>query len=312
MKNQVDCRRTYGFISKEKGTRRAVTWRCKDVINCSHCRGVEEWDVRRAMSQGKGELVQISADDWPAYQKKINRNSEDGYMKFPQPDGTILVRSNVLPSGKYKKVGSITTEQILATRLNGDFDGRIARTGIYAKEKKEKKAAEGGEIIKVTIFSPMFKYIDSGEIMPYADRDKSIETMSYRTSPYKKITKENAEDHHRYMTNFVIEAMSIVASSNVQPMIKKIILQVPEANFENWANGGMEVTGELNPLEETQEVMLDELFTGRRKPRNWINICIDNGWAVDSEDLKRRRETEKELFEEEKKMRTTWGMPCQH
>jgi hypothetical protein len=308
MKSQIDCRKTYGFISKETGTRKAVTWRCKDVINCSHCRDVEEWDFRRAMSQGRGDLVQINASDWPAYQKKINRNSEDGYMKFPQPDGTIFIYSNVVPSGEYKKVNNITTEQILATRLSSDFNERIARTGVYTKKKKEKKVTEGGEIIKITIFSPMFKYVDSGEIMPYSDRDKSIEAMSYRTSPYKKITKDNVEDHHRYMTNFVIEAMSIVASNNIQPMIKKIVLQVPEANLKNWANGGMGVTGELNPLEETQEVMLDELFTGKRRPRNWINICVDNGWMIDSEDSKRRRETDKILFEKEKEIAKNWGM----
>jgi hypothetical protein len=285
-----DCSTNKIIFSIELGTLESVVWRCKDVANCSLCRGIEEGKIRKAMGLKSGKLYRINKDTWKAYRMKINRNSKNGYIAMPQENNEIIVYANVAPSGDHVVIRNITTEQILATRLNEVVKGRISRTGAFAKPPKE----DSGNIdaVSITAFLPRLRYKKSGRIMPYTSMIKFIEVRAYRDSPYTEITKDNAEAHLRYVSNYIIQVSLREFANRIEPLVQEVTKSVPVNNFENWIDGAdIKMSGVKNKFNDAIRQEMDELGQGKQ-PFDWVQYCLNNNLVYDSGD---RAKAEKEL-----------------
>ena len=304
-KESSNCIQTKIVFSVETGETKSVGWRCKKVITCSYCRGIEASKLRNAMRQAEGNIYVIEKDKWNAYRQKMKRENSDGYIRIPQENGVLIVYSNIEPNGDYAVLARLSTEQLLANRLNKDAKGIVARTGVFAKEGDEatKEDAGSDEVVTVSIPLPLFRYKESKEIMPLNETIWTIRALAYRESPYTEITKDNAEKHMRFVANFIIAAMTTEPRffGVIEPLIYRVEKDVPVSNFANWIDGAdVKMSGIKNKFSDPIMQRMDDLIMNNGgEPFDYVKHCEDNGLVYDPSGY---RKAQRELDEMNRKM----------
>lgn len=294
MKNDNTCVKVIYPLSLKTASRKKVEWRCRDVSSCEHCRRIEASIIRSLFRKGEGDFYLIKDDHWDAHKKGISRKSDIGYVRLPQADGTSIVYTDTPPNSDYTIIKDVTDEDILRSRIDPDSNGRVSRSGVFAKSKKN----DDEETIPVTIYLPYFRYTESRKVMPYTDQIKMVEVFAYRSSPYSNINKYNAEAHMRHVCNAIFEPTLIQFGDKVEPLVKIKEVNVPESYLSGWIAGSdIKSNRGKNRFGDKARNRLDEIIAGS-PPKDTVQYCLDNNLILSSD----YKDSEKEMRDMQKQM----------
>ena len=301
--NNASCLQYKVSFSATNGAFTPTAWRCKNAVDCDYCRSIEINKIRRAMNEAHATAYIIKEGDWAAYRQKIRRDKKgDGYIKIPQSNGMAIVYSLVAPQCDHEVIQSISDEQILANRLDKSIKGRATRTGVFSK-KKDKD--DNGEAVEIKTYFPLFRYKESGKIMPYHDYLYNVIVTAYRKSPFTTITKDNAEGHLRYVSNYIISIMMLepLYAGKIEPLVKVGTRSIPVVNFDNWVDGAdVKMSGVKNSFDNPTMQLMDDLLMNGEPPFDWVGYCLSNGLVYDSDKSKSYYESERALEEGDKQI----------
>jgi hypothetical protein len=276
MTQQTDCRQTYKVISKKTLEFGVSGWRCKKIKECLYCRGVEERKLRYAMNAARATIYVIDKNNWETYRRTLRNNSDIGYISIPQKDGKLVVYSTVEPRCEHTVLDRLSTEQILANRLDDDVGGYATRTGMFAIEKKEE--VDEGEEFEINAYIVSFKFKESGEILPSTKESKTIEGMAYISSPYHTITRENIEAHQEHAVNVIATCNIIELDNAVEPVIKEVRLKIKEGDLPDMLNGAKSIDLDgVNLLSDPKKARIALILLGHEKPFPWVQHYREKG-----------------------------------
>ena len=304
--NNESCLQHKISFSTRKGTMYSTAWRCKNVASCDYCRKIEAGELRKAINSERATMYLVPKDKWNAYHQKMKRaKSKMGYIKIPQENGVLAVYSTVEPNCDYRIADRLSDEQLLANRLLKTVKGNTTRTGLFARNRDSDQGAQDSEKVEIVTYFPLFRYKESGKIMPYQEYFWSVLVTAYRKSPFTIITKDNAEDHLRYVSNYIISIMMLepLYAGKIEPLVKVGTKNIPVVNFDNWVDGAdVKMSGIKNSFDNPTMQLMDDLLMNGEPPFDWVGYCLCNGLVYDSDISKSYYESERALEEGDKQI----------
>jgi hypothetical protein len=257
-------------FSKDRGEPIVTGWRCKKIKECVYCREIEESKQRLIMGKKPAIIYLIEEKKWNGYQKKLARKNED-YLRIPQKDGMVAVYTNVPPNCEHTILKRLTGEQLLANRLDDGVRGLSTGTGIFAKEKREKAEKDRlEEIVTITVPTPMFRYKESGKIMPFLEEVLEFRVDGYIYSPCTTITKDNAEEHLEFVFDWTAQATKDLFGDKIEVLFMDTEIEVPVSNFDNWVDGvDIKPSGRKNSHSDPRYRQIEDRKLGKTELFGW-------------------------------------------
>ena len=302
---EVDCTKYKMQFSDKTGAIKPVGWRCKDVVKCPFCRRIEAGKISSAMKNAHATIYLIDKDEWDTYRRTLHNNSDLGYIKIPQKNDKVAVYSHVQPRCEHTVLSFLSEDELLANRLDKDVKGRTSRTGIFAIQKDNEKEDGDDETVKIRWYFPLFRYKESGKIMPYQEYIAIAISLAYRESPCTTITKDNAEDHLRFVSNYIISIMmkEPLYRGKIEPLVKVDTKNIRVSYFSNWVDGAdIKMSGIKNRFDDSAIQEMDDLLMSGEPPFDWVGYCLDNGLVYDSDKSKSYYESKRALEEGDKQI----------